>query len=91
MEKGLLTLLGATTENPSFVLTPALLSRVRTLEVKPLSESALRSLFDRYEAHSGKVTLDEKKKQFLIHLSQGDARYLLHALEILEGKRKVWI
>jgi len=88
VEKGLLTLLGATTENPSFVLTPALLSRTRTLEVKPLSESALQALFDRYDALRGEIVLDEKKKAFLIHLAQGDARYLLHALEILEGEEK---
>jgi len=86
VEKGLLTLLGATTENPSFVLTPALLSRVRTLEVKTLSESALYALIARYEEQRGKVVLDDTKKQFLIHLSQGDARYLLQTLEILESE-----
>ena len=54
--------------------------------MKTLSESALHALIARYEEQRGQVVLDDTKKQFLIHLSQGDARYLLHSLEILESE-----
>ena len=84
VEKGLLVL--AQRPKTLHLSSRRLLSRVRTLEVKTLSESALYALIARYEEQRGKVVLDDTKKQFLIHLSQGDARYLLHTLEILESE-----
>jgi putative ATPase len=86
VERGILTLIGATTENPSFVLSPALLSRLRTLEVKSLNEEALNTLLGRYEEKRGKLSLDQDAKSYLLNLAQGDGRYLLNALELIEGE-----
>jgi len=86
VEKGIITLIGATTENPSFEVNSALLSRCQVYILKPLSEEDLIKLL-----HNA-INKDEKlkKKKFLlketsalINISGGDARKLLNLLELV--------
>lgn len=85
VEKGTLILVGATVENPSFYLNNALLSRIRVLTLNPLDETALEQILQRYENLRGKLPLDVEGRRYLIHLAQGDGRYLLNLIENLEG------
>ena len=91
VESGLLTLIGATTENPSFQLTGALLSRVQVFELEPLSAEALSELLDRAltDEPAGlgarHLKLDRKARQALVTRSGGDARVMLNALEQAAG------
>ena len=86
VEKGIITLIGATTENPSFEVNSALLSRCQVYVLKALSEDDLISLLNQA------LTKDEVLKQYdiqlkdtaaLINLSGGDARKLLNLLELV--------
>ncbi|MBK8205506.1 MAG: replication-associated recombination protein A [Planctomycetes bacterium] len=81
-EDGLITLIGATTENPSFEVNAALLSRCRVHVLKPLDEPAMDLLIDRALAQATKpVTLAEEGRSALRRYSGGDARRLLMAVE----------
>jgi len=80
VENGTITLIGATTENPSFSLNNALLSRVRTLVLHPLSHEDLETLVSRSPSCP---PLTEEAKDALIGLAAGDARHLLNMLENL--------
>lgn len=84
LEDGTIILIGATTENPSFVLNNALLSRLRPLALEALHPSALHQIIRRYEAMVNPLPLDEEGRKFLVDLSQGDGRHLLNLLENLE-------
>ena len=78
MEDGTITLIGATTENPSFELNAALLSRARLLVFQPLDEAALAKLLDRAEAAEGRpLPIDAGGRETLIRLADGDGRALL--------------
>jgi putative ATPase len=79
VEKGLFTFVGATTENPSFEVNSALLSRATVYVLEGLSDSDLSALL----ARTG-VQLDEHAKSRLIGFADGDARRLLNAVEILQ-------
>lgn len=82
MEDGTVTLIGATTENPSFDLNAALLSRARVLVFKSLDEEALSKLTARAEAHEGKaLPLEEDARGLLIAFADGDGRALLTLME----------
>lgn len=84
VEKGLVTLVGATTENPSFELNAALLSRAQVLVLNRLDDSALGGLLDRAEELEGRalpVTPDARSA--LIHSADGDGRFLLNQAETL--------
>lgn len=87
VESGLLTLIGATTENPSFQLTGALLSRVQVLDLAPLATEDLRALLERAlsdrERGLGRrsLRLAPASADLLIRHSGGDARSLLNTLE----------
>ena len=84
IEDGTITLIGTTTENPSFHLNSALLSRCKVITLKSLDEAALEKIAQRVENQvSKKLPLDEKARQSLIQLSCGDARYLINACEEL--------
>lgn len=85
LEKGTITLVGATIENPSFYLNDALLSRVRVLKLNSLDESALRQLIQRYEERKGELRLDDQARRYLIELAQGDGRYLFNLIENIES------
>lgn len=88
VESGVVTFIGATTENPSFELNNALLSRVRVYVLKPLEKEALYELVDRalLDTQKGlgqrKLTIAESAKSALVELSGGDARRLLTYLEL---------
>lgn len=83
VESGLLTLVGATTENPSFALNNALLSRAQTLVLKPHSDEALAKVLSHAEADIGKLPLTDDARTALIQMAHGDARALLNMAEIL--------
>ncbi|KKR31390.1 MAG: hypothetical protein UU37_C0002G0056 [Candidatus Gottesmanbacteria bacterium GW2011_GWA2_41_12] len=88
VESGLVTLIGATTENPSFEVISALLSRSRVFVLKSLEKEDLDKLIDRgltdNEKGMGKYKkkIKEDAKELLIRLSGGDARIMLNALEM---------
>ncbi len=82
MEDGTVTLVGATTENPSFELNAALLSRARVLVFRPLDEAALAKLIDRAEAAEGRrLPLDEEARAMLIAMADRDGRAVLTLAE----------
>jgi putative ATPase len=85
VEQGLLTFIGATTENPSFEVIGALLSRAAVYVLHSLSEAELGELFDRAAAGSlGELAFDAQARDRVIGLADGDARRLLNLLEILQ-------
>ncbi len=82
LEDGTVTLIGATTENPSFELNPALLSRSQVMVLKRLDEAALRELLARAEAAEGRdLPLTAEARQALMAMADGDGRYLLNLAE----------
>jgi putative ATPase len=90
MEDGTITLVGATTENPSFELNAALLSRARVLVFKSLDEEAIGELLARAEEIEGKkLPLDEEARLTLIRMADGDGRASLTlAEEVWRAARK---
>jgi putative ATPase len=95
MEDGTIILVGATTENPSFELNSALLSRASVLTFKRLDDEALQALLQRAEAHEGKkLPLTEDAREALISMADGDGRGLINLAEDVllasaDGARKV--
>jgi putative ATPase len=84
VEDGTVILIGATTENPSFALNGALLSRTQVLVLKRLDETALLALVERAEAAIGhQLPLDDRARRRLTELADGDGRYLLNLVESL--------
>lgn len=83
LESGALILVGATTENPSFALNNALLSRLRVLTLAPLSAQALNQLIDRFIAQTPALSLTQEVVDALVSIAQGDARHLINMLENL--------
>lgn len=82
MEDGTITLVGATTENPSFELNAALLSRATVLVFHRLDEAALETLLRRAEADQGRaLPLDPDTRQALLGMADGDGRTLLNLAE----------
>ena len=82
MEDGTIVLVGATTENPSFELNSALLSRASVLTFRRLDDEALEALIQRAEAHEGrKLPLDPDARQTLISMADGDGRGLINLVE----------
>jgi putative ATPase len=86
VEKGTFTLLGATTENPSFEVNAALLSRMRVITLTLLEEHVLKRILQNAVVDSrglgGAVEVDDDALAFLAHFAQGDARRALTALEV---------
>jgi putative ATPase len=87
VEEGILTLIGATTENPSFEVISPLLSRCRTLTLKPLSDDHLKIVLNRaFELDillsKNNVIIENDVKEKLVHSAGGDARKLLNTLEV---------
>ncbi|KLK95051.1 ATPase AAA [Microvirga vignae] len=82
MEDGTITLVGATTENPSFELNAALLSRARVLLFKSLDEEAIEKILTRAEEITGKkLPLDEEARASLVRMADGDGRAVLTLAE----------
>lgn len=84
LEDGSLILVGATTENPSFALNNALLSRMRVLKLGPLEDASLEEILRRYEANVRPLQINEDERKQLINHAQGDARHLLNMIENLQ-------
>jgi putative ATPase len=84
MEDGTITLVGATTENPSFELNGALLSRAQVLVLRRLDDDDLETLLQRAEAHYGrKLPLTPEARASLRAMADGDGRYVLNLAEEL--------
>ncbi|MDB5804411.1 MAG: ATPase central domain protein [Betaproteobacteria bacterium] len=83
VESGLFTFIGATTENPSFEVNSALLSRATVYVLQPLSEGDMRELLGHALAAVGGLVLEEDAQARLIGWADGDARRLLNAVEIV--------
>jgi putative ATPase len=82
VENGTVTLIGATTENPSFALNGALLSRCQVMVLRRLDDSALDRLLDRSQAEIGRVLpLTDEARGTLRAMADGDGRYLLNMVE----------
>lgn len=82
VENGTVTLVGATTENPSFALNGALLSRCQVLVLRRLDEAALERLMSRSEEEiQRKLSLTDDAKATLCAMADGDGRYLLNMIE----------
>lgn len=84
VESGLITLIGATTENPYFSVNASLISRSQVYELKSLSESAMLSLFERGQAVCELGPISDEMRAFIIDQSNGDARRLYNVLEACE-------
>ncbi|MFQ5596739.1 MAG: replication-associated recombination protein A [Nitrospiria bacterium] len=88
VERGVITLVGASTQNPFFSIIPALSSRSQIVEMKPLPPEALQSILNRALEDRAcglgalKIELSEAAAAHLIDMTEGDARRLLNALEI---------
>ena len=88
VERGTITLIGATTENPSFEVISALLSRCQVYVLKEFDEQDMRQLIDsavRHYASQG-VTVEVREAEALMRISGGDARKLLGALELVVNR-----
>jgi putative ATPase len=82
MEDGTIVLVGATTENPSFELNSALLSRASVLTFRRLDEAAIEALLQRAEAHEGrKLPLTDDARLALINMADGDGRGAMNLAE----------
>jgi putative ATPase len=83
VERGTVTLVGATTENPSFELNAALLSRAQVLILRRLDSAALEQLLERAEALEGPPPLTPAAREALVASADGDGRFLLNQAETL--------
>ena len=83
VERGTVTLVGATTENPSFALNAALLSRAQVLILRRLDNSALSTLLERAERLEGPLPLTPDAREALVASADGDGRFLLNQAETL--------
>ncbi|MBD3273031.1 AAA family ATPase [Candidatus Dependentiae bacterium] len=96
VEQGIINLIGATTENPSFSTNSALLSRCSVYILKQLQNKDLEKIIDntlnKLKTNSYQILIDDDAKELLINYSNGDARNILNALEIavnvVKGKIK---
>lgn len=88
VEEGILILIGATTENPSFVLNNALLSRARVYVLKPVQEADILQIISQALADENrgfgkrKIIFDDELRKKIAHVADGDARQALNYLEI---------
>ncbi len=93
IENGTIVLIGATTENPSFELNSALLSRCRILIFKTLNEDELLTVLDKAENEENKkLPITKEARIMLANICNGDCRYLLNMCEELfqiDGKKKL--
>jgi len=88
MEEGIITLVGATTENPSFELNAALLSRAQVVVLSRLAEDDLAALVARAEGALGlRLPLDAPAREALVAMADGDGRALLNLVEQVAGWR----
>ncbi|MDR3528169.1 MAG: replication-associated recombination protein A [Rhizomicrobium sp.] len=90
VEDGTVVLVGATTENPSFELNGALLSRAQVLVLRRLDDAALEVLLQRVEAHTGeKLPLTAEARDTIKAMADGDGRYILNLAEEISALKTV--
>lgn len=80
VESGKITLIGATTENPSFEVISALLSRCQVFVLESLDETAMEAIFNRIQKIA-KIKLDKKARSWLVDFAGGDARSAIKAID----------
>ena len=80
VESGVITLIGATTENPSFEVIGALLSRMRVFTLSPLEPNDMKKIVKRAGLEA-KIKLDKKAQEWIIEMAGGDARMLITTLD----------
>ena len=83
VESGLFTFIGATTENPSFEVNSALLSRAAVYVLQPLDEDDLKQILARAQSEQAQTAIEKEAQERLIAYADGDARRLLNTLETL--------
>ena len=89
VESGMIRLVGATTENPSFSVNNALLSRAQVLVLEPLGSDELETILLRAESYfEQKLPLTEEARHRAIGMADGDGRYLLNMVEIIMSERR---
>ena len=85
LEDGTIFLIGSTTENPSFQVVPALLSRVQVIRLNPINDDSMEKIIDRGFAYLEKtyqpIQYEEDVKKFIIMHARGDARHALNMVE----------
>lgn len=81
VESGLFTFIGATTENPSFEVNSALLSRCQVYTLKALGDDALIEIINKALKYLSNIKLDKKSQEFLLEYANGDARRLINLIE----------
>lgn len=102
LENGTLFLIGSTTENPSFQVIPALLSRVQVVRLNPLDDNSIKNIikkgFEYLQQNYQKIILDEESVKFITNHARGDARTALNLVEnayfasdLLDNERKLTI
>lgn len=94
LENGLVIMIGATTENPFFSVTPAVRSRLQIFELEPLSYQDMQVAIERViekapELYSEQIVISEEAQQFLIQTSNGDLRSLYNAIDLAILSTKV--
>jgi putative ATPase len=86
VEQGIITLIGATTENPSFEVISPLLSRCQVYILKSLGENELMTIIDKAKKlleETEKISIEIKEHEALMRISGGDARKLINAIELI--------
>ena len=88
IESGLIIFIGATTENPSFEVNSALLSRCQTYVLKTLSLDDLNKIIDKIIDNCNNIKIDKLARDIILGYSDGDARRLINLLEMLINSLK---
>ena len=88
VENGLFTFIGATTENPSFEVNSALLSRCQVYTLKALNNESLELILSKLLSFLGGISINAEAKQFLFDYANGDARRMINLLEVISFSNK---
>jgi putative ATPase len=89
IESGLIIFIGATTENPSFEVNSALLSRCQTYFLKALNQEDLLLIIDRALSYKNSHSMEQEAKLMLLNYASGDARRLINLIEIAINRSKI--
>ena len=88
VENGLFTFIGATTENPSFEVNSALLSRCQVYTLKALNNESLELILSKLLSFLGGININAEAKEFLFDYANGDARRMINLLEVISFSNK---
>ena len=88
VENGLFTFIGATTENPSFELNSALLSRCQVYTLKALDNASLELILSKLLSFVDGISINAEAKEFLFDYANGDARRMINLLEVISFSNK---